>query len=244
MMQRENLTEQMFEEAEKVRVKTFKSLMAAGAYTWDELYGIAAEEGIATRKEVDSARRLTKLLFVGNQQIKEHAETYPLSMMRQYAIDIVSAAKCIQSFRDDLRGLPPPAEYLAAFACMEYLITESIVDGVTGDKIYQTCEEFMEHEELNNLKKFVWDTENQMLHENATAWLITNGFADAQGRLMNEYGDYVDEYGRRVSPDGQFLNDKGELIDEDGRPVEPPIQFEPFLDEDGTPIKPKTETQD
>ena len=135
----------------------------------------------------------------------------------------------------------------ARFNC---LLVNCLVYNESGDPVFNSIDEYLEAslegDEVATLGAenfasmfFGLDKDYEKnLPENK--FLKQHKFVNDKGQLVDDNGDAIDAFGKKVDENGRYIDDDGNLINYFGDPVSEEGQYafetSPFLDEDGKPL--------
>jgi len=120
-----------------------------------------------------------------------------------------------------------------------YLVANCLVNNETGEKIYKSVDDYLEHIDdalavlasINMMQVEYGSTDDLYKQLPENSFLLEWGFINEDLRFINKDGKLVDR-------DGNLVNENGEKIDENGNLIEKKVEKKPFLDDDGNPIEP------
>ena len=127
-------------------------------------------------------------------------------------------------------------------AASQYLIANCLVDNETGENVYKTLDEYIEHKDdevavvaAMKMMEIEYGTIEEIyskMPENS--FLIEYGFMDKDLNFVNKDGKTTDRDGRLIDEDGRYINEEGKFVDREGNLI---VEKKPFLDDEDNPIE-------
>lgn len=212
---------------------------------------------IITRVELESLIKNRKMWNKEKVERKEHLEKtlrekiiqldaggLRLAVAKKLAFEITDIRTELRDLEYEYRQYDEhTAEARADDAERYFLISQCLVDNETGQRVYKTVDEYLEHKDdeisvlaLINMMDLTYGSIEDIykrLPENA--FLIEYGFMNDKLQLVNNEGKLVDREGRLIDENGYYINVENKFVDKEGKIIEK-TEKKPFLDDEDKPI--------
>lgn len=213
--------------------KVFADALKNGCLLRAKLEDYVKDQGVWNEQKTKDLENFDKTINDGLAKIQRGG--IKLKQARRIAIDIRAArAKRTMLLAERFNLNANTAEGRADNARFQYQVYLCLVYNESGDRVFQSYDEFLEHlgddyvikacELFSSMHYGMDDDFEKNLPENQ--FLAKWKFTDNQLRLINEKGELIDVNGNQIDENGFKVTDKQEEI-----------KHEPFLDDSGKPVE-------
>jgi hypothetical protein len=227
--------------------RVFSKAVKSGALLRETVEGHMREQGIWDNDKdikyvtlLDSINKADKSLQRGGIKLSEAKEiAVKMRMDRGELQNLIGEKNSLDA--NTAQGQGETARF-------NYLLVECLVYNDTGKSVYKDRDAYLRDDdsEVSQRSAAIFANMWYGLEEDYDKTLPENQFLKQWGvfddelRLLNDDGELIDTYGRRVNEDGRFIDESGNFIDVEGDPLTEDGEYDfgkaVFFDDTGKPL--------
>ncbi len=227
-------------EIELVLLKPSPKIQVKAQIEFNKMWATAERGGSPLRRNVDTiaerqglwgAEQLTKLneieekILVLERKLRGGASNFDsVEQAKSVALEI----RVLRNDRGDLLRMKNSvdqytAEALAETTRMQYIVSQCVVDDLTGKPFFESYDDYLGRQEekcaLDGLTAYLEVLYEDLPTDETTyevGWLKKYKFMDGEGRLIDSNGRWISDEGKLINKDYKYVNECNELVDRDG----------------------------
>ncbi len=245
-------------EAQKKRNTAFTEAIKSGAILRSQLNNILRERDLWNDKKEKEFTDLRQKIFDAEKKLEEGG--FRLSDAKVLALQI-------KDWRLDMRDMLMERSILDSetcegqadnthFNCCVSLCTFILDENGKETRYFKSMDDYVEQnittigimaaQKLASITAGVGPDTEKNWPENQ--FLVEQGFADKELRLVNKDGHLVDREGRLIDENGKYVAADGSFVDLNGNPIDDEGKYQvvkrAFLDDDDKPLSTTTEEEE